>query len=264
MFDTLVWLDLTPLWLSILALLGLGIGSFINAAVLRINATESLMGRSQCPHCHHTLAWYTLIPVASYVVLRGACLYCRKPIAIHYPLVEAATAILFVVIGLLYLAQPLTMVVALITVALCVAIFLSDYLFYTIPDAISLPGIVVVVIGQWLSGVAWWQIGLGLAVGAGVFALQYLLSRGRWVGSGDIRFGALIGAAVTWPNIIVALFIAYVSGALVAVPLLMRKRKTMQDALPFGTFLALACIITVLCGDFIVQWYLYDFLRLPA
>ena len=170
-------LDITPLILCILALLGLGIGSFINAAVLRVNASESLMGRSQCPHCHHTLAWYTLIPVASYLALRGACLYCRKPIAAHYPIVEATTAGLFLVVGLLYLNQPVAMVVALIAVAVCVAIFLSDYLFYTIPDAISLPALLVISVGQWLAGVVWWQIVLGIVVGAGVFALQYLLSR---------------------------------------------------------------------------------------
>ncbi len=257
-------LDLAPVILTFLALLGLGIGSFINAAVLRVNASESLMGRSQCPHCHHTLAWYTLIPVASYLALRGACLYCHQPIAPHYPIVEAVTAILFVVVGLFHLNQPLALVVSSITVAVCVAIFLSDYLFYTIPDAITLPALVVISVGQWLIGMEWWSIGLGIVIGAGVFGLQYLVSRGRWVGAGDIRFGAVIGAAVAWPNILVALFLAYVLGAVVAVPLLLRKRKAMKDALPFGTFLAIACVATLFFGDSIVHWYLYALLRLPS
>lgn len=255
--------DLTPLVLVFLALLGLGIGSFINAAVLRLNAEQTLMGRSQCPHCHHVLAWYTLIPLASYLALQGRCLYCRHPIAPHYLVVEAVTATLFVLAGLLFMEQPLQLALVAFTSAVCVAIFLSDYLFYTIPDAISLPALVVVVLGQWLIGTPWYQILLGIAIGAGVFALQYLLSRGRWVGSGDIRFGAMIGAAVAWPNTLLALFLAYVGGALVALPLLLRKQKKMNDAMPFGTFLAVACIITLYLGDQIVDWYLYEILRLP-
>lgn len=256
--------DFALLNLTILALLGLGIGSFINAAVLRLNAEETLMGRSRCPQCHHVLAWYTLVPVASYLALRGACLYCKHRIAPHYPAVEAVTAALFVVAGLLYLDEPVKLVVAVCTVAICVAIFLSDYLFYTIPDAISLSGLIVITIGQLVAGVAWQSVAAGIVAGASVFGLQYLLSRGRWVGSGDIRFGAFIGAATAWPNVIVSLFIAYVLGALVALPMLLRKQKKMNDALPFGTFLAVACLVTVFCGDAIVHWYLYDLLRLPA
>ncbi len=256
-------LDMATLVVIFLALFGLGIGSFINAAVLRLNASQSLLGRSQCPQCGHVLAWYTLIPVASYLALRGQCLYCGKRIAPHYLVVEVITATLFVLAGLFYMDQPLQLALVTFTSAVCVAIFLSDYLFYTIPDAISLPALVVVTIAQWLVGTPWYMILLGIAVGSGVFAVQFLLSRGRWVGSGDIRFGAMIGAAVAWPNIVLTLFIAYVGGALIAIPLLLRKQKKMNDALPFGTFLAIACIVTLFFGQHIMQWYLYEILRLP-
>lgn len=254
-------MDITYLWAICLAAFGLGIGSFLNVAVLRLNAEETLLGRSHCMHCKKTLPWFTLIPVLSYIGLGGKCYFCHQSIAAHYALVEAVTAALFFSLTLFFITDPVRLAVYLIIAALCVAIFLSDYLFYTIPDAFTLPGIVIATVGQIILGAPWWNWLLGLAIGAGIFALQYGVSRGRWVGSGDIRFGAMMGVVLAWPNILVGLFLAYVLGALVALPLLLRRSKKMQDAMPFGTFLAVATIITLLFGDQIVQWYVYDLLQ---
>lgn len=250
------------LLLIVLALVGLGIGSFLNVVVLRLNAAETLLGRSHCPHCKTTLPWYTLIPVGSYLALRGKCVFCKHPIALHYPAVEAVTAGLFVFTGLVLPADPMRLAFYLILIAICLAIFLSDYLFYTIPDALSLPGIAIAIIGQLLLGEDWWRVAVGVFVGGGVFALQYILSRGAWVGSGDIRFGAMLGAMLSWPNIFVALFIAYVVGALLVLPMLLVRKKGWKDTMPFGTFLAAAGMITLLFGDSIMHWYLYEATRL--
>lgn len=253
-------MDITYLWAICLAALGLGIGSFLNVAVLRLNAEETILGRSHCMHCKKTLPWFTLVPVLSYIGLGGKCYFCRQPIAAYYALVEASTAALFFTLTLFYSGDPVRLALYLIITALCVAIFLSDYLFFTIPDAFTLPGIVLAAVGQLVLGTPWWQWLLGLAIGSGVFGLQYAVSHGRWVGSGDIRFGAMMGAVLAWPNILVGLFLAYVLGAVVALPLLLRRSKKMNDAMPFGTFLAVATISTLLFGDAIVHWYVYDLL----
>lgn len=244
-------------------LLGLGIGSFLNVVVLRLNARKTLGGRSCCPQCKKTLPWFTLIPVVSYIALGGQCWFCKKPIAVHYPLVELVTGLLFMLLAWSFASDPIRLVLYAIMVALCLAIFLSDYLFYTIPDALTLPGIILGIIGQLALGEPWWRLGLALAIGGGVFALQHVMSRGRWVGSGDIRFGLLMGAALSWPNIVVGLFLAYVLGGITVLPMLLQRQKTLKDAVPFGTFLAVATILTLFTGDTLVQWYIYDLLRLP-
>lgn len=249
---------LTNFTAALLALLGLGIGSFLNVVVLRLNARESVRGRSHCPHCRRQLPWFTLIPVFSYIGLRGKCFFCHKPIAVYYPLVELITATVFFLLAIWFGQQPLQLAVYAVISAICIAIFLSDYLFYTIPDALTLPGIAIAVVGQILIGEDWWRWVLGLGIGGGLFALQYLCSRGQWVGSGDIRLGLLMGAILSWPNIVVGLFLAYVLGGITVLPLLLRRQKGMKDQVPFGTFLTVATVITVFFGDALVQWYLYE------
>lgn len=230
----------------------------MNVVVLRLNAQESLRGRSHCPQCHHTLPWFALFPVFSYIGLGGKCFFCHKPIALFYPVVELTTAVLFFMLTLWFIQQPVQLAVYAIITALCIGIFLSDYLFYTIPDALTLPGIVVAALGQVLLGERLIYLGLGLAIGGGIFLLQYVISRKKWVGSGDIRLGVLMGLILSWPNILVGLFLAYVLGGITVLPLLLQRRKGMKDQVPFGTFLTVATVVTLLFGDVLVQWYLYE------
>jgi prepilin signal peptidase PulO-like enzyme (type II secretory pathway) len=101
-----------------------------------------------------------------------------------------------------------------------------------------------------------WQILLGLAVGAGFFGAQYVISRGTWIGGGDLRLGALLGVMLGWPVVLVALFLAYVVGGFVAVILLLNKRVEAKTALPFGVFLAPAGLAALFWGEQLVAWYL--------
>lgn len=230
----------------------------MNVVVLRLNARASLRGRSHCPQCHTQLPWFTLIPVLSYIGLGGKCFFCHKLIAPHYPLVELSMAFIFFMLAVWFIDQPIQLALYAMISALCIAIFLSDYLFTTIPDALTLPGIGLAVVGQVILGEQWWQWLLGGAIGGGIFLLQYIFSRGRWVGSGDIRLGVLMGVILSWPNILVGLFLAYVLGGLTVLPLLWQRRKGMKDQVPFGTFLTVATVVTLLFGDVLVQWYLYE------
>lgn len=240
---------------------GLGIGSFLNVVILRTHSEDTLMGRSACMHCQHQLAWYMLLPVVSYVALGGKCYYCHKPISAQYPLVEASTAAIFFILANMYWADPVRLVFYCLYSSILVVIFVFDLKYYLIPDRFTIPGIVVAIIGSIILGLTWWQIGLGIVIGGGLFLLQYALSRGKWIGGGDIRLGAVMGAMLGWPYIMVALFIAYVGGAIIAVGLMLTGSKKFSDKLPFGTFLSVATIITLMAGEIILHWYVHDILH---
>lgn len=246
---------------TLAALLGLGLGSFINVVVLRLRAQKAITGRSACPHCHQQLAWYWLVPVLSYLWLGGRCYYCRASISVQYPLVETVTAALFVIYTVWFIYEPWQLAMNLIVLVFIIIIFIYDCKYYEIPDSVSLPGLAIAAIGNLILGMEWWRLTLGVAVGAGVFVLQYAVSRGRWIGGGDIRLGALLGAYLGWPHIIVGLFLAYLLGAAIAVGLLLGGKKRFGDKLPFGTVLTVAAVITSLVGQDILQWYLYDALK---
>ncbi|MBI2415650.1 MAG: prepilin peptidase [Candidatus Kerfeldbacteria bacterium] len=244
------------------ALLGLGIGSFLNVVIIRLHSNEPLTGRSHCVYCQKQLRWFELLPVVSFVALGGRCRYCQQAISWQYPLVELITAAVFATITVWFSTDPLRLGVYLVYSAILIVLFVYDARYYLIPDIITLPAIIFSIIISLLLGNHWLNIMLALAVGSGVFLLQYVASGGRWIGGGDIRLGALMGAMLGWPNIVVALFLAYCGGAIVAVTLMILGKKKMTDRLPFGTFLSASTIITLCLGNQLVYWYLYEFLRL--
>lgn len=244
------------------SLFGLGIGSFLNVVILRVHSQEALTGRSRCPHCQTQLHWYELFPVLSFVVLGGRCGTCCTAISWQYPLVELITAALTVLFTVIYWGDWLRLGLLLPVVFILVVMFVYDAKYYLIPDLFSLPALGYAIIVSLVLGLAWWQVGLGIVIGGGLFIAQYVVSRGKWVGGGDIRLGAVMGACLGWPNILAALFIAYVVGASVAIPLLLSKQKQLNDRLPFGTFLAVATIASLLWGDTLVSWYVHTLLHL--
>ncbi|MDP3970363.1 MAG: prepilin peptidase [bacterium] len=244
------------------ALFGLGFGSFLNVFVLRTFSGETLTGRSHCVSCQKQIAWFDLIPVFSYLFLLGKCRYCKKGISAQYPIVEFCCATLLVIIAVWFYGEPIQMAIYMMYVFFLLAIFIYDLKYYLIPDILTLPGIVLAVIGSLILGFSWWNIFLGMLVGGGIFFAQYVFSKGRWIGGGDIRLGLLMGAMLGFPNIIVALFLAYLFGAAIAVPLVITRKKNRKDKLPFGTFLTFATFITILFGDKIMNWYLYGVIGL--
>lgn len=263
LYGILLFMDLLQIFvIGIAALMGLGIGSFFNVVIFRLPESESIQGRSRCPHCKHQLSWYELIPVASYVFLAGKCRHCEVSISLQYPVVELIMATLFVIIAQWFWPNPIQIVIYTIYTALLILIFIYDLKYYLIPDAFTLPGIVLAIIGAFILGISPLNLAIGMTVGGGLFSLQYLISKGRWIGGGDIRLGFLLGAMLGWPNVLVSLFTAYLVGAAVAIGLMIRGRKTMKDMLPFGTFLSIATIFSFLWGDAIIHWYFYDILNL--
>ncbi len=264
---------LPPIFIFIL---GLIIGSFINCLVYRLYTEQSFIrSRSFCPHCRVIIRWFDNIPLLSYLLLRGRCRACRQKISLSYPLVELAGGLLFLLVFLVVrpdftypLAWPLilTIIRDWFFAAVLLALFLYDFKYYLVPDIIAIPSALLALafnltIHLSTSSLSdfWSVLGRYLLAGAvagGFFLLLFIISRGRWIGGGDIRLGFLMGFLVGWPLVLVALFLAYVSGALIGLGLIAAQKKTMQSIVPFGTFLAPATIITLLFGGQLLNFYL--------
>lgn len=244
-----------------LFLLGLLIGSFLNAWIWRTRHEKSIAkGRSMCPYCGHTLQVIDLIPVVSYLLLKGKCRYCRKDISVQYPLVEIATGLLFFGVGILYQNQAVShaaLVRDMVIVALLVAIFVYDFLYMEILDRMTtIPAFILFILSLVFGWNEWWPMLVGMGIGAGFFWLQYVLSKGKWIGGGDIRLGLFMGVLLGYPRVLLALFISYVIGAIVSLVLVFIKKKQLASETPFGTYLTIGTFIAFFWGNIIVDWYI--------
>jgi prepilin signal peptidase PulO-like enzyme (type II secretory pathway) len=236
--------------------LGLIFGSFFNVVILRLHAGTSIIAPpSACPKCRVSLAWFDNLPVISFLLLRGRCRNCRKKISWQYPLVEMATGLLFFWVGLRF-GQSLPALVVVGFTGFLLLLFLYDLRYYQVPDSISLPALGFGLFANLWLGVAWSSLAIGILVGAGFFLFQYVVSGGRWIGSGDIRLGGMMGAMLGWQGLLVALFLAYVLGSIVGVGLLAARKKQLSSTVPFGTFLTAATFISLLYGPQLIDAYL--------
>lgn len=236
--------------------LGTAVGSFCNVVIYRLHTGESpWRGRSHCPRCGHELSAADLIPILSFAWLRGRCRYCSQEISWQYPLVEVAMGLLN---GLMVWQFGISWagLLAVVLSAFLLVIFVYDLKHQLILDRVSLPAMIVGLLFSLVVGRSWLSIGLGAVVGAGFFGLQYLVSRGRWIGGGDIRLGGVLGLALGWPLVVVSMVLAYLGGSVIAVELLLMKRKNWSSVLPFGTFLSLAGAVTMIGGQTLLDWYL--------
>lgn len=244
-------------------LFGLCIGSSLNAWLWRLHRDESMFGRrSYCPKCKKQLRNFDLIPLLSFLFLGGKCRFCRKKISWQYPLVELTAAILFVLsfnvvvskIGVDLVGQ-IYLWLYWYFIAILIVIFVFDLKYYLILDKVSLPAMLIIFLVNLFFNPNWTSWIIGGIAGAGFFAAQYFVSKGEWVGGGDIRLGGLIGLMLGWQGLLITLFIAYVIGAIVGIILILTKQKTLQSKIPFGPFLCSGAIIALLWGEQIVTWY---------
>ncbi len=253
-------------------LFGLAIGSFLNVIIFRLKKGKSpLKGRSYCPKCKHKLNWIDLIPFLGFFIRKGKCHYCGKKISRQYPSVELAAGLLFVFVCWYYFSMPgpkeLFIIRDLVFVSILIVIFVYDLKYKLILDKVSLPAAGFAILYNVLLGyprgdtfTSLLNLILAGAIGAGFFLLQFWLSKGKWIGGGDIRLGLLMGFMVGWPLIFVALFLSYIGGAVVGLFLLASKKKTLKAEIPFGIFLAPATFLTIFYGQQLLNWYLSRFL----
>lgn len=242
---------------------GLSVGSFLNCVVYRLEEGKSfLKGRSFCPVCKHNLAWPDLIPVFSFIFLGGKCRYCQKKISWQYPLVELVTAILFLSVWLKLDGGPASIIFNWAMAGFLIVVLVYDLKHYIIPDRVIFPAIAIAAIYDvWRSDLPiidiWRSDLFASAFGAaGFFLTIVLISRGKWMGIGDIKLAFLMGLVLGWPNILVALFLAFLMGGAVGAGLIALKKKGLKSELPFGPFLIAGTYLVLFWGNNLFDWYL--------
>ncbi len=242
---------------------GAVLGSFLNSWIWRTRENIRIFAftRSVCVHCHRQLAWYENIPLLSFIFLKHVCRTCGRPIPWQYFLVEALTGVLLS--GLFYYHTKVTIFDPwhfwrdVFFLALLIIIFFYDYNYQLILSR-------VIWVGSFVGGIVnYYALGLmpgsmitAAVVTGGFFLFQFLVSRGRWIGGGDVRLGVLMGIWLGWPNVLVALFIAYILGSIVAIGLLVSKKFRFDSAVPFGTFLAIGTLCSLFFSNQIIGWYM--------
>lgn len=256
-------------------ILGLVIGSFINCFVWRLHKKEGLWNRSYCPKCSKKLTWYDNIPVVSYLILKAKCRYCKKGISCQYPVVELVTGILFLIAFMvnweagtgngeflvdIFTIHNLQFWIHVLRdwfiIFIMIVIFIYDLRWYLILDKITLPACLIVLLINLYLGIGLWNLLISGIIGSSFFLFQFVISKGKWIGGGDIRLGLLMGLALGWPKIILAMFLAYIIGSVAGISLIIAGKKQLGSKIPFGIFLSTATIITLFWGKEIINWYL--------
>ena len=244
----------------VFVLLGMVVASFLNVCCDRLPAGESLVyPPSHCPACQRRLSAKDLIPIFSYLWLHGRCRYCQASIPRRLLWVEAGTGVLF---GFTYWRYGLSIELAIILFYCCLFIVLLviDLEHGLILNKVVYPAMAVALLIsiflpqlEVVSGIK--QAAIGGGIGLGLFLLGVLISRGG-MGWGDVKMAALIGLVVGFPLVFVALLMGIILGGLVAGVLLLFKIKKRKETIPFGPFLSLAAMATLLWGSKILSWYL--------
>ena len=234
---------------------GAVLGSFLNVCVYRIPAGESIVHpRSRCPSCKQPIAWRDNIPIVSWLVLRGRCRWCLKPISVQYPLVEAIVALVWAVSVLLWGPSAKAVTTGAFGTIL-LGIGLVNTRTNLIPDEFTLGGLVV---GLALSLTGGQQGFVNALIGAAAgFALLSVIDRiagfvfkDEGIGGSSAKMMAMVGSFVGWRGVLLTI-IATVIGSVLFVPLSLKKKRL----LPFGVFLAVGAAVAFVFGDAIIAWY---------
>jgi leader peptidase (prepilin peptidase)/N-methyltransferase len=237
-------------------LFGAAIGSFLNVVMYRIPKDISIVKpNSFCPACKKPILWYENIPVLSYIILRGRCSGCHKPISIHYPIVEVLTGCLFVY---LFVRYNVALEFLFLALFFCALIVISgiDISYQIIPDSISLPGIIIgiafsLIQGNFLPGL------IGMLFGGGLILLMRVI--GGWVykkevmGLGDVYLAAMIGAFVGFPLIVAVIFVGALVGAVIGIIYIASTHQSRESPIPFGPFLSIGGIAVTIFDTVFIQ-----------
>lgn len=252
----------------VLVVLGLALGSFVNAFAWRVHKKKDWVSdRSECDNCHHKLGALDLIPVVSWLMLHGKCRYCKKPIK-DSPLTELAVPTLFVA-SYFFWPQPLegeglvTFIFWLVFVVGFAALTVFDFRWFLLPNKIVFPliglAVLQLVIQVIFYDAAWRDIlgaVLGVTIISGVFYVLFTVSKGTWIGFGDVKLGVVLGILAGGPMpAILLLFVASVLGMLFSLRLVVTGKASRKSYVPFGPFLLAGMIVVQLFGADIINWY---------
>jgi leader peptidase (prepilin peptidase)/N-methyltransferase len=278
-----------PIACTFAGILGAIIGSFLNVVIHRVPREQSIVfPNSACPSCRTPLRAYDNIPILSFIILRGRCRYCSKRISIRYPIVELLTALLFVAVALhdgVSFALPFD----LAFVSALLALVFIDAEHMILPNVITYPGMIFAVLARialpylagaehfddlpgliasfptlplWASSLAGAAVG-ALVGGGSLWLMGFIWQRLRGVeamGLGDVKMMFMVGAYLGWRLAALTIFAGVFSGSIIGIGLMMKRgQRNMQMMLPFGIFLGLGAIASLLIGHRIVEWYASQF-----
>ncbi|MEK7634378.1 MAG: prepilin peptidase [Patescibacteria group bacterium] len=279
----------------ILFVLGSIIGSFINVITLRYNLGDKIFskknigGRSHCLYCNKQLVWYELLPIFSFLIQKGKCRNCHNKLFLQYPLIEILNGLIFVFIpfylinfqSIIQLSnyQLLIAVIWILIFELFLLLSIIDFRHYIIPDQINLLlgilGLILIFINNRLNN---FDIITGSFIGhyAAIFGIRenifinhifasflamaflgiiIIASRGRGMGWGDFKLVGALGLIFGWPDILMIILLSFIIGAIFVFPLLIKRKKTMKDIIPFGPFLIIASAVVFFFGYKLTDFY---------
>jgi len=255
-------------------ILGLFIGSFLNCVVYRVyNKKTFLKGHSFCPKCNHNLSVLDLIPIFSYLSLKGKCRYCKEPISKQYLFVELITGVVFFLVAYLLNASFLTqgflnleflnLIFYFFVASYFIMIFIFDLKWFIIPDGLTFSGIAVtlfyLILSTFLNVLSVEELFVRVLTAFIVFLFffaLYFFSEGKAMGFGDVKLVVFLGLLIGFPNILPALFIAFFLGAVIGLIMMMFKKKGMKSEIPFGPFLVFGTFVSLFFGEYFISWYL--------
>lgn len=285
-------IDISVIGYIAAAFFGLTFGSFAGATVWRLRARQLVAekrngeavdatelkrlkpltkdklseDRSRCLECQHTLSWYDLVPLVSWVFARGRCRYCHKKIGNFEPAMELVTAASFVAVyhtWLVTAAQPYLLPLWLVAVVLFVILFAYDLKWYILPDAVVFPLIALSVV---LLGIKLLQTsdpvslvastGVSVIILSGIYFVLWLVSKGQWIGFGDVKLGLALGLLLAdWQLAFLALFLANLIGTLIVIPGLLTKKMSRGTHVPFGPLLIAGFVLALVIGQQVLSIY---------
>jgi leader peptidase (prepilin peptidase) / N-methyltransferase len=252
-------------------ILGTIIGSFLNVVILRLPNNENLKGRSHCINCGKTLGPLDMVPMLSFLWLRGKCRYCGQKISPRYFIIELIVGLLFMFCW--FYIKPVDTFTYLLFIKYClilavlVVVFVVDLEHYLILDEVIFPAALLVILlnltlnivsHQRISGLDGYLLSglLASVCSALPFFLLWFFSNGAWMGFGDVKLSVFLGLSLGWPVIVVGLFVAILLGGIAAIFLLTIGSKTLKSKVPFGTFLSLGAFLALFYGEKLLHWYL--------
>ena len=250
----------TLLFISVAALVGAVIGSFLNVCIYRLPLDKSIVfPPSACESCKRELSWYENLPIVSWVVLGARCRTCKTRLSFRHPLIEALTAAMFGAAAWYY-GPSVLLASRLVFGCALLVLFAIDLEHHLLPNVITLPGIAVGLAFSFVTEPGWLASLSGAVVGGGSLWLiaeaYYRIRHEDGLGMGDVKMLAMIGAFIGWQLTLVTLMMASFAGASVGLVVIALRKGDLKFALPFGTFLALGAALAATVGPGLVGWYL--------
>lgn len=248
----------TILLSSFFLVFGASIGSFLNVLIDRLPNNQGLQGRSKCDYCGKKIAWYDLFPVFSYFILNGKCRYCKKKLSFQYPFIEILTGIIFLLVFLSGKGSSYFSLFALLgIVSSLIVIFVSDLKYHLISDYLLASLAIFSLVFHFANSLTLQYIFKEQVISALIVSLPifliYFLSHEKAMGLGDVYLTAIMGFLLGWGAGFLALYFAFVTGAIIGIVLMVSHKKKIKSRIPFGPFLVFGTVLMIFWGDLVLD-----------